>query len=182
MIQFRCHFAVGFFGFVVACASARGTAGSQIGDAERFRDLPAVVMADSAEARPIPGTGHVRYPDEQRNRSIEAAFAFAFLLDTAGRVEYETVSFLGSAPTAFLSEACLWLRSQRFVPIRRDGIPRRTLVVSELSFTLDHSEHVGRTHPVTRAPVVNAEKSRREFAAKGVAQSARELEARRHCI
>jgi hypothetical protein len=138
-------------------------------------------MADSGEARPVSGTGHVQYPDEQRNRSVEAAFAFAFVLDTAGRVEYETVSFMGSAPQAFLSEACLWLRSQRFAPIRRGGMPRRSIVVSELSFTLDHSEHSGRTHPVTRAPMVDAEKLRREIAAKGVTQSAHELEAHRHC-
>jgi hypothetical protein len=182
VIPFRYYLAVVSLAFLVACASARGTAGSQIGTSARFRDLAAVVMADSGEARPISGTGFVRYPDEPRRRSVEAAFAFVFLLDTAGRVEHETVSFLGSAPPAFLSEACLWLRSQRFVPIRRGGTLRRSFVVSELSFTLDHSEHAGQTHPVTRAPVVNAEKLRREFAAKGVEQSAQELEARRHCF
>ena len=177
----RYHFALGCFGFLLACASSRGT----VSDAEpstRFRDLTAVVIADSGEAMPIPGMGYIRYPDEERRRNIEAAFAIAFLLDTDGRAEYETVSFLGGAAPAFFAEACHWLRTMRFAPVRRDGTPQRSLVVIDLTFTLDHSNAPGSALLVRRVTRVNVEKHRRRLAALGVVQSARELELRRHCL
>jgi hypothetical protein len=147
----------------------------------RFRDLAAVVKADSGEARPIRGTGYLRYPDDERRRNIEASFAIAFLLDTEGRVEYETVSFLSGAPLAFFDEACHWLRSQRFAPVRRQGTPQRSLVVSDLTFTLDRSGNPGTPPSGRRAVPVNVEKYRRELAAMDVAALAGKLERHRHC-
>jgi len=129
----------------------------------------------------MPGMGHIRYPDEERRRNVEASFAFAFLLDATGHVEYETISFLNGAPPAFFDEACLWLRSMRFVPVQRDGTPQRALVVSDLTFTLDVSRGPGSALSVKRATRVNAERYRRELAALGVARSVQKLEAHRHC-
>ena len=178
----RCfyHIGVGCLGFVVACASSRGDPSVDARKSPRFQSLAAVVIADSGEARPIPGTGHLRYPEQARIRSVEAALLMAFVLDTAGRAEYETVSFRGGAPQAFIAEACLWLRSQRFTPVRRAGALRRALVVADLSFTL-HSESLADVHLVNRAPPVNVERYRRELAAKGVEAAAHELETQRHC-
>ena len=112
-------FGVGCLCLIIACSSSRHTAGIEAETSPRFRDLDVVVVGESGEAREIQGTGYVAYPDEERRRSVEAAFAIAFLLDTAGRVEHETISFIGGAQSAFFSEACHWLRSQRFVPVRR---------------------------------------------------------------
>ena len=172
--------AIGCLGLLGACASGGGTA-IQAKASRRFGDLTIVVIADSGEARSIPGTAYLRYPDEERRKNIEASFAFAFVLDTAGRVEYETISFLGGAAPAFYDAACRSLRPMRFVPVLRDGTPRRSLVVSEVSFTLDRFAWLGRPLSGRRARSVNAEKYRLEFAALGVERSAQTLEARRHC-
>jgi hypothetical protein len=172
--------AIGCLNLAVACAPNLGTATIAGGHLARFRDIPVLILADSGEVRPIPGTGYLRYPEQERTKSIEAALVVAFVVDTAGRAEYETVSFIGGAPPAFLNEACLWLRSQRFTPVQRDGTVRRALVVTDLTFTLQPGP-MGDVHLVNRAPPVNAERRRRDFAAKGVVAAAHELEAHRHC-
>jgi hypothetical protein len=172
--------AIACLGLLGACASNGGTAVHTEGS-RRFRDLATVVMSDTGEGRPIPGMAYIRYPDEERRRNIEASFAFAFLLDATGHVEYESISFLNGAPPAFFDEACLWLRSMRFVPVQRDGTPRRSLVVSDLTFTLDFSRGPGSALSVRRATRVNAERYRRELAALGVERSVQKLEAHRHC-
>lgn len=174
------NFGVGCLCLISACSASRHSAGIEAETSTRFRDLDAVVVADRGDARPIQGTGYVAYPDEERRRSVEAAFVIAFLVDTAGRVEHETISFIGGARSAFFSEACQWLLSQRYVPVRRAGSLRRSLVVTELSFTLDHSGDPGE-HRVIRAPRVNSERHRREFATMGVVAAAHELERHRHC-
>ena len=174
------HLAVGCLSLAVACSHNRGVASTGAGHPSRFRDIAAVVLADSGEARSIPGTGYLRYPEQERSQSIEAALLIAFVIDITGRAEYETVSFIGAAPRGFLNEACLWLRSQRFTPVQREGTLRRALVVSDLVFTL-HPGPVGDVHLVNRAPPVNVERRRREFAARGVEATTHELEAHRHC-
>jgi hypothetical protein len=66
----------------------------------------------------------------------------------------------------------------RFAPIVRDGVPRRALLVSELTFGLERLDPA-RPGQHVRAP--NVEKIRRELIAKGLEASVRELEGRRHC-
>jgi hypothetical protein len=174
------HLALACLSLVVACSSNRGAGSTNARHPGRFRDVSAVVVADSGEARPIPGTGYLRYPEQERIQSIEAALLMAFVMDTTGHAEHESVSFIGGAPRAFLDEACLWLRSQRFTPVQREGTVRRALVVTDLTFTL-HPGPVGDVHLTNRAPPVNVERRRRDFAAKGVEAAAHELTVHRHC-
>jgi hypothetical protein len=122
--------------------------------------------------------GQIRYPDAERMQGIQAAFAFAFLVDAAGHPEYQTVSFIGAAAPAFFTEACRWLRDVRYAPIVRDGAPRRALLVSELTFGLQRVDPAKSGQHVLTP---NVEKIRHELIAKGLEASVRELEGRRHC-
>ena len=163
----------------LACAPASRTGVNAPLPVARFTDLASIVMSDSGEGKPLPHTGRVTYPDIQRAQSVEAAFAFAFVLDTTGRAEYPTISFIGSAQPPFFAEACRWLRMVRFERVRRDGVARRALVVGDLSFSLHRSlEDAEHEAPIRQ---VDVERYRRAFLVKGLALSAQELEAHRHC-
>ena len=134
----RLSFLVGLLA-TIACAPKSHAAYADVAPTSptRFGDLAGVVIAESTEGRQIAWTGHIRYPDAERMQGVEAAFAIAFVVDPTGRPEYETVSFIGGAAPAFFTEACLWLRDLRYEPIVREGVPRRVLVVSELTFGLE---------------------------------------------
>jgi hypothetical protein len=134
-------------------------------------------MADSGEGRFAQGYGSVHYPKAERSRDVEADFALAFVLDTAGRAEYESVSLIGNPAPAFLEESCRMLRNARFTPVWRDGAKRRALIVSEMSFKIE-PHRPGPYLPPARPKV---EALRRGFAEKGMARTAEELSARRHC-
>jgi len=164
----------------IACAPKPNAASADITPASRthFGDLAGVVIADSIEGPRIVHGAQLRYPDAERMQNIEAAFAFAFLIDQAGRPELESVSFIGGAAPAFFTEACHWLQEVRYAPVVRDGVPHRALLVSQLTFGL---ERVDPARAGQRAHTPNVEKIRRELIAKGLKESVRELEGRRHC-
>lgn len=54
-----------------------------------------VACSCSSGIRPPSNLARVRYPEIQRTTNAEAAFAFAFVLDTTGKAEYSTISFIG---------------------------------------------------------------------------------------
>ncbi len=175
----RLSFLVGLLA-TIACAPKSHAAYADVAPTSpaRFGDLAGLVIAESTEGRQIAGTGHIRYPDAERMQGVEAAFAIAFVVDPTGRPEYETVSFIGGAAPAFFTEACLWLRDLRYEPIVREGVPRRVLVVSELTFGL---ERLDPSKPAQHVHTPNVEMIRRELVAKGLERSVRELQGRRHC-
>jgi len=164
---------------LAACATASRAKGNAAPAEARFTDVASIVMSDSGEGSLLPYTGRVRYPEIQRTTNVEAAFAFAFVLDTAGKAEYSTISFIGDAQPAFFVEACRWLRTTRFERVRREGVPRRSLIVGDLSFTLHRNlEDAEHELPIRK---VDVERIRRSLRARGVEMSVRELEAHPHC-
>jgi hypothetical protein len=143
----------------------------------RFGDIASMVLADSADGALIPGTVHPSYPSEERSRGIQAAFAMAFVLDESGTPEYQSVSFIGYPPPAFLTVGCDMMRTARYRPVVRDGKPVRALLVADWTFSLykegrEYAEH---------GPFMNVKRLRREFAEKGLVRVVQDLEARRHC-
>lgn len=143
----------------------------------RFSNVEEIIIADSGEARPRPGLPRIEYPRTERNTGVEASFAMAFVLDTAGRVERNSVSLVGTSPPAFFKEACRWLGLKQFETIRRAGAPRRALVVWDFTFDL-----IGAHDGIRRArPAVEVESIRQMFASQGVETAARQLAQARHC-
>lgn len=164
---------------LAACATASRAADTLAPSEARFTDLASIVISDSGEGSLIPYTARVRYPEIQRTTNAEAAFAFVFVLDTTGKAEYPTISFIGNAQQPFFVEACRWLRMVRFERVRRDGVARRSLVVGNLSFTLQRRPEEAEHYVPIRE--VDVEPIRRALRTKGVASSVQELEARPHC-
>jgi TonB family protein len=115
-----------------ACASAPRV---DAGEAPRFsagQALPITGPEPLSRVRGAPPS----YPPEARARGEGAALVVAFVLDTLGRVDPRTVSFLSSAPPRFRAAACHHLRRAQYQPI---GAPRpqRVLVVSEFVFAVE---------------------------------------------
>ena len=164
---------------LAACASASRAPGNPAPSEARFTDLGSIVIADSGEGSLVPNSGRVRYPEIQRTTNVEAAFAFALVVDTAGKAEYSTISFIGNAQAPFFVEACRWLRNARFERVRRDCVARRSLVVGDLSFTLHRS--LDDAEPDLPFRQVDVERSRRSLRVRGVAQSIQELDGHPHC-
>jgi hypothetical protein len=87
------------------------------------------------------------------------------------------MSLVGTAPTAFLKEACRWLGLKQFEKIRRARAPRRALVVWDFTFDLR-----GASDGIRRArPAVEVEAIRQLFASQGVTAAAQQLAQARHC-
>jgi hypothetical protein len=164
---------------LAACATASHTTVESAPSEARFADVGSIVMADSGEGSQILNTARIRYPEIQRTTNVEAAFAFAAVLDTTGKAEYSTISFIGNAQTPFHVEVCRWLRWARFEPVRRDGVARRALIVGELSFTLHHTVEDAEHELPFRT--VDSERIRRSLHARGVALSVQALETHPHC-
>jgi hypothetical protein len=160
-----------------ACASASLPAAEQRVAEPRFRDPATIIVADDSEGTVIPRSGQMHYPAEERARGVEAALAYVIVLDTAGKAEPRSIAILGNVPGPFVGVTCEWLRSARFYRVRRHGAGTRALVVGDLTFSLDQPGSRGE-ELLKRLDVAGL---RRAIAAKGVAASARDLEAGAHC-
>jgi hypothetical protein len=65
----------------------------------------------------------------------------AFVIDTTGRAELRSVSFVERASDpGFQTAVCDFLRQARFVPSRAAGVPRRALVFMTFQFSLKSLE------------------------------------------
>jgi hypothetical protein len=161
-----------------ACAGAARASEEAVYTGNRFVELPAITIAEKNEARLLPPYGTVRYPEAERAQSIEAEFADAYVLDTAGMPEPRTITIVGDAAPAFLSAACQWIGTRRFEPVARNGVATRALVVRGVKFGID-GPRVTHGVPTRR---VREDDVRRRFVAQGVARSAQELERSYHCF
>jgi hypothetical protein len=156
---------------------AVGTAAAQVKGVSvpRFAQPFELVIVDSAESRPLPSRAHLRYPPSERARQHEAGFTAVFVVDTLGRVEWQSTSFLGTAPPLFREAVCTLLREQRFTPISRDGKLRRGLVVTDFTFSLGKGYERWAKN-FTIAPSIRASIDR-----EGIAQAILAIETQPHC-
>ena len=110
-----------------ARAAAPAAAGYRAPSEPRIQSPGDLVLADTGEAKPLDRNFYPRYPAEMRSAGEEAAFAALFVVDTAGRVEYRTISFASEVARPFQRSVCSYLQGTRFTPVMRDGAPRRAL-------------------------------------------------------
>jgi hypothetical protein len=106
---------------------------------ERFgADASTLVFATDSAPRAAPGSRGPSYPRAMKEQGVEAAVPVAFIVDTAGRVEPRSVSFLSPvAPQGFRTSICEFLLRARFEPLRQDGGARRALVLEPFLFGLE---------------------------------------------
>jgi len=163
------------FVLAVGCASARqsGTMVDAPSTSTYSWASAGVIVADSAIAQAPVGRMAPRFPPEERARGVEAAFITAFILDTLGRVELPSISFLEDAPRAFAGAVCSYYRAARFAPARQNGAVSRALIVHPWTFGLSGGKWEHAT--IDAGPV------RSKFQREGAVAAISELQSRPHC-
>ena len=120
---------------VVCGCTARPPA--SVPTAARFQAPDALLMLPAEGDAPRTITGAApRYPRSERARRAAATIVAAFVVDTAGNVEYQTISLLETAAAPFVQSVCDALRSTRFTPAAMQGRRRRALVVASFGFAV----------------------------------------------
>lgn len=157
------------------CAAAASAVSSHSAPEEkRFPLAEELVLADSAEAQvPTNGLPLPRFPFAERSRGEEAAFVAAFVLDTLGRVESRSVTFVGDAPVPFARAVCEYYAAARYRAVRRDGVARRALIVVPWTFGLQGGRWEKRT--------IDASPVRERLRQEGAVAAAAELDSLPHC-
>jgi hypothetical protein len=72
---------------------------------------------------------------ELRRGGVMGELVAAFVIDARGHVEPPSISFVKRGPDPLFRKAvCDFLVQARFVPLQRDGEPRRALVIMPFGF------------------------------------------------
>ena len=129
-----------------ACRTAAPAEGPPA-SGSRFPDAANIAIMTDGDSLPRPErlTGGPQYPVKLRNGRISGQLAVAFVVDTTGRVEPASISFvLPPAHAEFQESVCTFLIDRaRFVPGRTNGRPRRTLVFVPFAFTVSFGAPLG---------------------------------------
>lgn len=133
-----------------------------------------LVVVDSSHT-PLPIDKTVpRYPPDERARRVEVAFVAVIILDTLGRVELPSVSFVGDVPVAFAHAVCDFYKATRFAPVAsRSGGATRALVVYPWTFAITGGAWDGKT--------IDANPVRDRLQKEGAVIAIKELEPLPHC-
>jgi hypothetical protein len=141
----------------------------------RFGDVRDVVVAEVLESNPVARPTHFRPPQVIIANPQGAHFFMAFIVDTTGHVEPQTVSFLGDAPVSFRAPLCAMLAGWQYEPVRRAGKRHRALVIRPFDFWPAHDS--------THRPTANGgfDSTRAALVGHGVDAAVKHLETLPHC-
>ena len=82
-------------------------------------------------------SGRLTYPEEQREANVEGSVLITYDIDVDGKVRNIRV-FSSNPPQVFDEAAINFVRTWRFQPQKRDGVPESVAnVESRISFTLE---------------------------------------------
>ena len=145
--------------------------------AVRFRD-PGAITGDPTGLHLIPPIGlRIRFPDRALAADETGFLVVAFVVDTTGRIELPTVSFLDDSRRDFQKSVCEYLPKLEYIPLAVAGQKMRVLVVTTYGFnsvsTPDVSGSV-RAHELAR-------QLQETFATQPVENVVPDLERRPHC-
>jgi hypothetical protein len=142
----------------------------------RFRD-PGSITGDPTGLRQIVPFRGPRYPQRALGADETAAPVVAFVVDTTGRVELTTASFLNYVAPDFQLAVCEMLPALRFEPLAIAGQKMRVLFVQFYGFnSLTQPDEEGLM--VSRALMRERQEA---YATQPVENVIPELERRPHC-
>ena len=151
--------------------------GAQTTSPTRFRD-PEGITADptgllrDTSARPGP-----KYPRDLEMEHVTGAPVVAFVIDTTGRIELKTATFLNAPRPEFAKAVCDFLPTLRFKPFLVEDQKWRVLLVQIYAFnTWAVPDTAGR-----RAASTLVSRSQEEFAMKPIGKVIEQLEILPHC-
>jgi hypothetical protein len=146
----------------------------------RFHD-PEAITADPTGLRPDttvklhpPGP---RYPQAQEARGINAAPVVAYVIDTTGRIELETASFLNSSPPEIVDAVCAFLPKKRFEPLVVADQKWRVLLVDMYGFTVWRNPDT----TMLKAATSLEKRTQEEFATAPISKAVARLDPLPHC-
>jgi hypothetical protein len=162
----------------IAAVTVPSTVAAQVLLGEgRFRD-PAHITGDPTGMRLDPAVRVApRYPDWAREVNRTGAPVVAFVVDTMGRVEPRTESFLNDSDRDFRQSVCELLPKLRFLPFIVEGQKWRVLLVQFYAFnTWQEPDSVG----VARAQALARERQE-YYGTQPLTAVLSELERLPHC-
>ena len=118
-----------------------------------------------------------KYPSALESDQVSAALVDAFVIDSTGRVELATVSFIQTSRPEFELAVCEMLSRMRYTPLVVEGVKRRALVTQAQVFVgKGGSDAAGE-------PAASALSSRlkNDFASTPIAATINKLESLPHC-
>jgi len=146
----------------------------------RFHD-PAGITADPTGLRPDttvrvspPGP---RYPQSEEFKGRTAAPVVAYVIDTTGRVEFETITFLNSTPPKFADAVCAFLPKLKFEPFIVADQKWRVLLVQMYGFNT--WRHLDRSMLDAASTLVKA--SQEAFSTLPISKVVARLDSLPHC-
>jgi hypothetical protein len=157
-----------------------GTLAAQAPEAARFKDPdgitadPTGLLRDNSDPGARPGP---RYPRDLSSEGITGAPVVAFVIDTTGRVEMQTASFLNPSRREFEKAVCDFLPTVRFQPFVVAEQKWRVLLVEMFAF---NTWAVQDTARVRMASALSA-RSQEEFSTKPIRNVVAQLAPLPHC-
>jgi hypothetical protein len=168
---------------IFACLSLLflgGSLGAQAPEAIRFKDPeditadPTGLLRDTSDPRTRPGPVYPRGLSPDR---VTGASVVAFVIDTTGRVELESASFLNSSRPEFVKAVCEFLPTARFQPFLVNEQKWRVLLVEMFAFnTLALRDTVS-----LRAASALSARSQEEFSTEPIGKVLAQLAPLPHC-
>jgi hypothetical protein len=117
------------------CLATLGSAlGAQVTNLNRFKDPEGITADPTGLRRDTSVRAFPRYPRGLQARGITGAPVAAFVIDTTGRVEVETTSFLNTSRPEFTKAVCDLLPKLRFQPFLVGDQKWRVLLVEMFAF------------------------------------------------
>jgi len=124
--------------FVLLLIGPLARAFGQGGPVKRTRlgDLDSVLVAPEPGPLPMLPVKPPQFPDDLRRNGEEAIVVVAAIIDTTGRIERGSASFVRITNPKFRQTVCTWLGQVRFEPPRDGDALRRALVFIPLAFEI----------------------------------------------
>jgi hypothetical protein len=156
------------------CLAALGsTLGAQATNLNRFKDPEGITADPTGLRRDTSVRAFPRYPRGLQEKGITGAPVAAFVIDTTGRVELETASFLNTSRPEFAKAVCDLLPKLRFQPFIVGDQKWRVLLVESFAFN-------NWPEPDSAASALAAH-SQEDFATKPIVKVVEQLVSLPHC-
>jgi hypothetical protein len=154
-------------------ATLGSTLGAQATNLNRFKDPEGITADPTGLHRDTSVRAFPKYPRGLQEKGITGAPVAAFVIDTTGRVELGTASFLNTSRPEFTKAVCDLLPKLRFQPFKVDDHKWRVLLVEMFAFN-------NWPAPDSAASALAAH-SQEDFATKPIVKVVEQLVSLPHC-
>ena len=161
------------YAFCLCLIAFSTTSGAQATNPNRFKNPEGITADPTGLHRDTSVRAFPRYPREMLAKGISGSPVVSFVIDTTGRVELETASFVRASHPEFAKAVCDLLPKLRFQPFVVADQKWRVLLVESFAFN---------TWPEPDTAAWNlASHSQEDFATKPIVKVVEQLVSLPHC-